>query len=200
MRIALLTTARAWRGSGTSFTHIAQGLAARGHVLQLLSAAPAVTAELAARGLRARELPIRHSGFREARALARALDEFAADLVIADKPRDLRLGALASLSRMYIAYCDCRRPGEAMKIAACFTQGDSDYLMSGRNGVFYDRAGRDWDATIVRIVDNPISIRQAFLAPYKKFVRIIEEQVTRFAAAKEKEAEDRMLVTATVPP
>jgi len=101
VRIALLTTARAWRGSGTSFTHIAQGLAARGHVLQLLSAAPAVTAELAARGLRARELPIRHSGFREARALARALDEFAADLVIADKPRDLRLGALASLSRSF---------------------------------------------------------------------------------------------------
>ena len=101
MRIALLTTARAWRGSGTSFTHIAQGLAARGHVLQLLSAAPAVTAELAARGLRARELPIRHSGFREARALARALDEFAAAVVIVDKPRDLRLGALASLGRSF---------------------------------------------------------------------------------------------------
>ena len=89
MRIALLTTARAWRGSGTSFTHIAQSLAARGHVLQLFSAAPAVTAELAARGLRARELPIRHSGFTEARALGRALDEFAAEVVIADKPRDL---------------------------------------------------------------------------------------------------------------
>jgi len=80
---------------------------------------------------------------------------------------------LASLSRMYIAYCDLKRPaGQTMKIAASFTQGDSDYLMVGRNGVFYDRSGRDWDATIVRIVDNPISIRQAFAAPYKKFVRM----------------------------
>ena len=78
---------------------------------------------------------------------------------------------LAALSRMYIAYCACRRGGETMNIAACFTQGDSDYLTVGRNGVFFDRKGRDWDATIVKIVENPISIRQAFFAPYKKFVR-----------------------------
>jgi len=104
---------------------------------------------------------------------------------------------LASLSRMYIAYCDLKRPaGQTMKIAASFTQGDSDYLMVGRNGVFYDRSGRDWDATIVRIVDNPISIRQAFAAPYKKFVRMIEEQVQKFAAAKEREAESRMKAAA----
>ncbi len=105
--------------------------------------------------------------------------------------------ALASLSRLYIAYCDCRRAGgETMKIAACFTQGDSDYLMVGRNGVFYDRRGRDWDATIVKIVENPISIRQAFFAPYKKFVTLVESQVARFAAAKEQESAARMESTA----
>ena len=100
---------------------------------------------------------------------------------------------LASLSRMYIAYCDLKRPGgQSMKIAACFTQGDSDYLMPGRNGVFYDRQGRDWDATVVRILENPISVRQGFLAPYKKLLRLIEEQVQKFADAKEKESEARM--------
>ncbi len=104
--------------------------------------------------------------------------------------------ALASLSRMYIAYCDLKRPGETMKIAACFTQGDSDYLMVGRNGIFYDRKGRDWDATIVRIVENPIGIRQAFFAPYKKFLRLIEEQVQKFAEAKEKEAQARLQAAA----
>jgi hypothetical protein len=105
--------------------------------------------------------------------------------------------ALGSLSRLYIAYCDCRRPsGETMKIAACFTQGDADYLMVGRNGLFYDRKGRDWDATIVRIVDSPISIRQAFFSPYKKFLRMIEEQVARFAAAKEKESDAKVAAAA----
>lgn len=101
--------------------------------------------------------------------------------------------ALAAMSKAYITYVDCRRPGGAtMKIAACFTQGDSDYLFVGRNGVFYDRLGRDWDATITSIVDNPISIRQAFWSPYKKFVRMIEEQVAKRAAAADAAASGKL--------
>ena len=105
--------------------------------------------------------------------------------------------ALAARSRMFVAYCDCHRPGgESMKVAACFTQGDSDYLEVGRNGIFYDRKGRDWDATIVKVVDNPISIRQAFFAPYKKFVKMVEDQVAKFAAARDKESEARLAAAA----
>ena len=101
--------------------------------------------------------------------------------------------AVATSSRLYIAYCDCRRPGgQAMKIAACISQGDSDYLSVGRNGVFYDRQGRDWDATITKIVDNPISLRQAFWSPYKRFVKAVEDQAAKFAAAKDKEAAARI--------
>ena len=93
--------------------------------------------------------------------------------------------AIATLSKCYIAYCDLRRPGETMKIAAVFSNGDSDFLMVGRNGLFIDRKGRDWDATITKVIDNPISIRQGFWSPYKKFIRMIEEQVAKRAAAAE---------------
>jgi MFS family permease len=79
-----------------------------------------------------------------------------------------------------------------MKVAACVTQGDSDFLAVGRNGIFYDRAGRDWDATVIRILDNPISVRQAFFSPYKKFLRFVEEGVARFAAAKEKASDEHV--------
>ncbi len=107
---------------------------------------------------------------------------------------------LAAMSRAYIAYVDCRREGATpMKVAACFTQGDSDYLFVGRNGVFYDRKGQDWDATITSIVDNPISIRQAFWSPYKKFVRLIEEQVARRAAAAEAASSSMLATTAAAP-
>ena len=94
--------------------------------------------------------------------------------------------AFASMSRVYVAYLECRRPGgETMKIAAGFTQGDSDYLFVGRNGVFYDRRGRDWDATIVRMAESPISIRQSFFSPYRKVASFVEEQFARFAASKD---------------
>jgi hypothetical protein len=99
---------------------------------------------------------------------------------------------LAVLSKCYIAYCELKRPGAAMKIAAVFSNGDSDFLMVGRNGLFVDRQGRDWDATITRIVDNPISIRQAFWSPYKKFIRLIEEQVAKRAAAAETATDARL--------
>ncbi len=93
---------------------------------------------------------------------------------------------LAAMSKAYIAYCSCTRAGSApMTIAACFTQGDSDYLFTGRHGIFYDRQGRDWDAVITSIVDNPISIKQSFWSPYKKFIRMIEEQIAKRAAAAE---------------
>ena len=104
---------------------------------------------------------------------------------------------MASLAGTYLAYCDCVRKGsgEQMQIVAAFTDGDSDNLMVGRNGIFYDRKGRDWDATISKIVDNPISIRQAFWAPYKKAARMIQEQIAKRAAAAD-EASAAKLVSA----
>jgi hypothetical protein len=107
--------------------------------------------------------------------------------------------ALAAMSNAYIAYLDCRRTGgETLKIAACFTQGDSDYLFVGRNGVFFDRQNRDWDATITRIVDNPISIRQAFFAPYKKVIRFIGGLIAKRAA--EADAATAPTAGAPIPP
>ncbi|MET3494691.1 hypothetical protein [Variovorax boronicumulans] len=92
---------------------------------------------------------------------------------------------LAGLAKTCLAYCDCTRQGEKMSIVAAFTAGDIDFLFVGRNGVFYDRQGRDWDATITKLIENPTSVAQAFFAPYKKFVRVIEEQVAKRAAASE---------------
>ena len=93
---------------------------------------------------------------------------------------------LASLSRIYLAYCRCMRNEgkDVMTIVAAFTAGDSDNLLVGRNGVFYDRKGQDWDATIVKIIENPISLRQAFWLPYKQLARFINDQVQKVAAAR----------------
>ena len=101
---------------------------------------------------------------------------------------------LANLSRVCLVYCECSRNlgKEKIFVAAAFTGGDSDQLMVGRNGVFYDRKGQDWSATIVRILEHPISIRQAFWAPYKRVGKLIGEQMQKLAAAKSQAAEDKM--------
>lgn len=106
---------------------------------------------------------------------------------------------MAGLAGAYLAYCDCVRKstGEKKSIVAVFSQGDDDNLMVGRNGVFYDRKGRDWDATITKLVANPISLRQAFWSPYKKLVRMIEEMIAKRAAAADTAATAKLESTAT---
>ena len=104
-----------------------------------------------------------------------------------------RHAVLANQSRLYLAYCDCRRSGGAEKktIAAAITGGSADQLLVGRNGVFYDRTGQDWDATIVRIIEHPISIRQAFWDPYKRIGTMVGEQIQKIAAARSRAAEEK---------
>jgi hypothetical protein len=106
---------------------------------------------------------------------------------------------MAGLAGAYLAYVDCVRKatGEKLNILAVFSQGDDDNLMVGRNGIFYDRKGRDYDATITKIVSNPISLRQAFWAPYKKLVRMIEEQVAKRAAAADADVNTNLASAST---
>lgn len=95
--------------------------------------------------------------------------------------------AMVSFSGMYLIYCECvsRATNEKMMIVAALTNGDIDNLVVGKNALFYDRAGLDWDATVTKIVDNPISIRQAFFSPYRKVSRFIENQINKVAASQE---------------
>jgi hypothetical protein len=108
-------------------------------------------------------------------------------------------GVMAGLAGAYLAYCDCVRKGTGEKVSmvSIFSQGDDDNLMVGRNGVFYDRKGRDYDATITKILANPISLRQAFWSPYKKLVRMIEEQINKRAAAADADVSANLSTAAT---
>ncbi len=103
-----------------------------------------------------------------------------------------RHALLASQAGICLVYCDCVRAGQKLVIAAAFTAGDSDQLRVGRNGVFYDARGQDWDATITRIVEHPISLRQAFWSPYKKLVRAISDQLEKFASSRAKAMDDQL--------
>lgn len=94
---------------------------------------------------------------------------------------------MAKLSGMFLIYCVCssKKLGKTMDIVAVMTAGDIDALRPGKNGVFYDCAGNDWDAVITKIVDNPVSIRQAFWAPYRKFWDFCVGLINKSAADKD---------------
>ena len=114
------------------------------------------------------------------------IDERACDLCV--KVSDMGAqGTMAPLSNMYILYCDCTcksKPG-TMTIAAIVTDGDVGAIMVGKHAVFYDNDGIGWNATVTKIVENPISIRQAFWSPYRKMSKSIEDMINKRAAEKD---------------
>jgi len=67
MRVALLTSARSWRGSGVSLGKIGAGLAARGHQVCAYTGEPSVAEGFAGSGLQVGLTPTRDTGFREIR-------------------------------------------------------------------------------------------------------------------------------------
>ena len=96
-------------------------------------------------------------------------------------------GGMAALSGMYIVYCNCvsKVKPAPLTVAAVLTDGDVANIRPGTNAIFYDRDGLDWDATVTSIVDNPISVRQAFWRPYRKLGNWISDKIDKTAADKE---------------
>ena len=93
----------------------------------------------------------------------------------------------APLSGIYLLYCNCesKKLGKSMQIVAAMTQGEIKNLSVGKNGIFYDNEGNDYDASVFKIIDNPISIRQAFWTPYRKLSDWIEAKINKSAAEKD---------------
>ena len=109
---------------------------------------------------------------------------------------------MAGRSGMFLLYCACtsKTTGKSMNIVAVMTDGSTRNLRPGTNGVFYDRDGLDYDATIVRVVENPLSIKQAFWAPYVKFWNWITGLMNKSAAEKDAKAMESLQTGAEAAP
>ena len=95
--------------------------------------------------------------------------------------------ASAATSGMFLVYCDCTtktKPGK-LTIVAAVTVGEIGDLIVGKNAVYYDNAGLEWDAVITKIVDNPISVAQSFWSPYRRMAKTVENLINKSAADKD---------------
>ena len=103
--------------------------------------------------------------------------------------------ATAATSGMFLVYCDCTTKTSAAKlqIVAAVTVGEIGNLIVGKNAIYYDNAGVEWDAVITKVVDNPISISQAFWSPYRRMSTVVENLINKSAADKDA----KMLADAT---
>ncbi len=98
--------------------------------------------------------------------------------------------ALAERSDCCIIYLKLTRAGASAPRTVCavITAGRTIPLYPGRNGLFYDRDGVAWDATITKVVQAQVSLREAFWAPWRKMGEMIGEQVKKFVGSSQEKS------------
>lgn len=117
---------------------------------------------------------------------------------------------VAAESLLFLTYCaitDKDGAPATYEVAAPVTSGERGRIRVGKRGIFLDVHGREWDATVVDVVENPISVLEAVKAPFRKanqFVsRKIEELAGKELAAVEKKAAENLnkgVTSAAAPP
>ncbi len=98
---------------------------------------------------------------------------------------------IAARSGIYLMYCDLSRydSGDKRRVAVAVTAGGTGSLYVGKRGVFSDREGRDWDARVAAIIENPISLSEALWAPFKRLGSMVSSQIEKLTTAREKNIE-----------
>lgn len=88
---------------------------------------------------------------------------------------------------MFVLYAEVCPPGGATpyEVALPLTAGGKGQLRVGKRGVFRDVSGRQYDARVVGIVENPVSVGEAMTAPFRRLGRMLSGRIESIGAAAE---------------
>lgn len=94
---------------------------------------------------------------------------------------------------MFLIYLEVTTAGEErMEIVVPVTGGDPDSIYEGKRGVFYTFDGREWDARILEVVKNPISLWEAIKTPFVSLGKAVERQVEKISISRYSELETQV--------
>jgi len=134
---------------------------------------------------------------------ARALFEMGT-LVIAEREITFTMGVrdrqahkkVSQRSLMYLLYVEVTGREDkdiTFEIVAPVTSGGAEGLCVGKRGIFFTVDGREWDAEVVDIVVNPITVWESVLAPFQKFADFVRKQTEKMT----KSSEEKLVSTAS---
>jgi len=85
---------------------------------------------------------------------------------------------VAATGGAFVLYAELTRKGADPALVACpVTAGRRGNLAVGKRGLFLDRDGAEWDARVVEVVENPISLLEAAWSPFARLGRAVRGRV-----------------------
>ena len=95
---------------------------------------------------------------------------------------------IAKTGNMFVLYVEVL-PSHGEKkydLAVPVTAGGKGNLCVGKRGVFQDVFGGEFDARVVEMIENPISLGEAFVAPFKRLSKLLVGKIESITATAEK--------------
>ncbi len=122
-------------------------------------------------------------------------------LLVTDRTAHKTVAARSLCFLVYVKITEKEGGATVYEVVAPVTGGERGRLRVGKRGIFIDLDNKEFDAQIVEIVENPISVKEAALAPFRRAAAFIgqkvEEWVGGAADAQERALHDRAAASVT---
>ncbi len=101
--------------------------------------------------------------------------------------------AMASEASMFILYCVISggQPARTFEVAVPVTSGTTRGLYVNKRGVFRDTEGHEYDAQVVQIIQQPVSLYEAATAPLRRLIRLIFSRVESWSNTADAQLQGR---------
>ncbi len=119
-------------------------------------------------------------------------------LHVIDRKKHAKIATASNMFVMYVNVTPRDRRAD-YEVAIPVTSGGRGNLAAGKRGVFYEIDGAECDAQIVQIIENPISLREAFFSPFKRLGRLLTGKIESLTTEAEKKLDKAAAEVATSP-
>ena len=116
---------------------------------------------------------------------------------VQDRPAHKKVSQRSSMYLLYVEITGRQDKDIKFEIVAPVTSGSSEGLCVGKRGIFFTVDGREWDAEVVDIVVNPISVWESVKAPFQKIVDFARKQIEKMTKSSEEKVGSSMASSAS---
>jgi hypothetical protein len=104
---------------------------------------------------------------------------------VRDRQAHKKVSQRSSMHLLYVEVTGRQDTDAKFEIVAPVTSGSAEGLHVGKRGIFFTVDGREWDAEVVDIVVNPISVSESVKVPFQKFAAFIRKQIEKMTKSSE---------------
>lgn len=96
--------------------------------------------------------------------------------------------AVAKNSNLFVMYLEITgTANEKFNVVVPVTSGTKGNLANGKRGVFFDTKKKEYDARVIQVIENPVSLQEALAAPFVRLWRLAEGKIESWSGSAEKQ-------------